>query len=86
MLNDIKIIDVNEGVDININGNVKFSDVETLIQSCSTGGCDCSPDILEKIDNIQANGKDGDVKITLNSNNLDAVEVQSCMSGCDCGF
>jgi hypothetical protein len=86
MNNNVKIIDTNEGVDININGNAKFSDIEILTQNCSTGKCDCSPAMLEKIDNIQTNGKDGAIKITLHSDNLDASEVQNCMNECDCGF
>jgi hypothetical protein len=87
MKNDINITDVNEGVGIRINGDVKFKDIEAMTQNCSDGSCDCSPKMIAKINDIQVSGKDGDVNITLQGKGLKAKEVESCMSGgCDCGF
>jgi len=86
MINDINIENTKNGVGISIKGDIKFSDVEKLTQSCNSGQCDCLPQMLEKIDTISASGIDGNVNISLSSNNLDASEVQSCMSSCECGF
>lgn len=86
MKNEIKITNSNNGVDITIKGDIKFSDVEKLTDNCSSGSCDCSPEMLEKINSINTSGKDGDVNITLKSDTIDESEVQNCMSTCDCGF
>ena len=86
MKNEVKISDTSRGADVHINGGVKFSEIEALAQSCSDGSCDCSPEMMNKIDDIQVSGKDGDVKITLQGKEVNAKEIQSCMSGCDCGF
>jgi len=86
MVNDVKITDANEGVGIRINGDVKFKDIEAMTQNCSDGACDCSPEMMEKIEDIQVSGKDGEVNIRLQSKELNAKDIQSCMSGCDCGL
>jgi len=86
MTNDVKIAKTNDGVSISINGDVKLSDVKKLTESCSNGGCDCNPEMLAKISDITTHGKDGNVNISLLSDKLNASEVQSCMSECDCGF
>lgn len=88
MSNDVQIIETQNGIDIQIKGDVKKEDVEQLTQACSEGtcDCDCSPDMFSKITSIQTVGKDGDVSILLTGNNLKANEISDCMSGCDCGF
>ena len=87
MTNDVKITEAKDGVGIRINGDVKFNDIEAMTQSCNDGGCDCSPEMMSKIDTIKVSGKDGDVNIMLKGQELKAKEVQKCISGgCDCGF
>ena len=86
MKNEVKISDASRGVDVHINGGVKFTEIEALAQSCSDGSCNCSPVMMEKIDSIEVSGKDGDVNIALTGKTLKSYDVQSCMSGCDCGF
>jgi len=80
MMNDVKISNTKKGVDININGNIKFKDVETLTNNCSEGSYDCCADIK----NISVSGEDGNVNIHLTSDKLDAKGVEDCMSNCDC--
>lgn len=84
MLKDVKITNVNKGVGIAIKGDVKFSDIEAMTQDCSDGNCDCSPEMMSKVDNIQVTGKDGDVNITLQSKELKAKDIESCMGECEC--
>lgn len=88
MKNEVKITEINDGVDVHINGDVKFKDIESLTQSCGDGACSCSPEMLSKIEKMQTHGKDGDVHITLTGKALGIKEIQSCMTGseCDCGF
>ena len=86
MKNDVNIKNVANGVNINIKGNIKFSDVEQMTQSCANGECDCSAEAFKKIKEIKTLGKDGNVTISLKSDDLSAKEVQEMMNGCDCGF
>ena len=86
MANDIKVIESDKGIDIHINGNVKLQDIESMAQNCTNGGCDCSPEMLASINDIQVNGTDGEVHITLKGNSLNNKEVQNCMDKCDCDF
>jgi hypothetical protein len=86
MSNDVKITNTDEGVAIEVTGDVKKDNVEQLTQSCSEGVCDCSPEMLEQISAIETSGKDGAMKISLKSDTLNADDVTSCMSGCDCEF
>ena len=86
MTNNIKIANIKEGVSIGINGDVKVKDIEAMTQDCGNGGCDCSPELLPQIDSIEVSGNDGDVHVVLKGKELNAKEVQSCMSGCDCGL
>jgi hypothetical protein len=86
MSNDVKITNTDEGVAIEVTGDVKKDNVEQLTQSCSEGVCDCSPEMLEQISSINTFGQDGNMTILLKSDTLNANEVSSCMSECDCGF
>jgi hypothetical protein len=86
MSNDVKITDTQTGVDIHIKGDVKKENIEQLTNSCSTGECSCSPTMFNQISAIDTFGKDGNMTISLKSDTLNANEVSSCMSECDCGF
>ena len=87
MKNNIEIKDKNNGVEVNIQGDVKLEDVSKLTIDCNNGKCDCSPDMLKNISNINTNGKDGDVSILIQGNNkINSSSIQNCMTGCDCGF
>jgi arsenate reductase len=54
------------GVNINFSGFVTKDKIETMVQNCSTGKCECMNDeTKKKISSMEVSGKDGDVKLTL---------------------
>jgi len=68
------------GVDIKFSGFVTKEKIETMVNNCKTGGCECmSDETKEKISTMTISGEDGDVKLAL-SGDISADEIQEALS------
>jgi hypothetical protein len=60
------IYKTDNGVKINFLGSVEKQNIVTMVQNCSTGQCECMSDATKaKIKDMQVDGEDGDVKLSL---------------------
>jgi len=68
------------GVKVSLTGEVKKQNIVTMVQNCSTGKCDCmSDETKKKIENIEVNGSDGDVELSL-SGKITSQEIEEAMA------
>jgi arsenate reductase len=70
----------NNGVNINFSGFVTKEKIETMVNNCKMGGCECMSDTTKaKISNMLITGKDGEVKLEL-SGDISADEIKDALS------
>lgn len=68
------------GVKINFTGGVVKQNIVTMVQNCSTGACECMSDETKaKITNMQVEGKDGDVALSLDGD-VSVQEIQDALA------
>jgi arsenate reductase len=68
------------GVNINFSGFVTKEKIETMVNNCKMGGCECMSDTTKaKISNMLITGKDGEVKLEL-SGDISADEIKEALS------
>jgi len=73
------VIQTDTGVKINFLGTVEKQKIVTMVQNCSTGQCACMSDTTKaKIKNMQVDGKDGDVELTLDGD-ISTREIQEAL-------
>jgi arsenate reductase len=67
------------GVNINFSGFVTKEKIETMVNNCKMGGCECMSDSTKaKISNMLITGKDGEVKLEL-SGDISADEIKEAL-------
>jgi hypothetical protein len=77
---DKKIDAINDGVKIRFFGEVKKEKIVTMVQNCQNGGCQCMSDATkQKIRDIQIDGEDGDVSLTL-SGEIAKEEIEAALA------
>jgi hypothetical protein len=68
------------GVKINFLGSVAKQNIVTMVQNCSTGKCECmSDDTKAKIKDMQVDGKDGNVELSLEGD-ISVEEIQDALA------
>ena len=68
------------GVKINFLGSVEKQNVVTMVQNCSSGKCECmSDDTKAKIKDMQVDGVDGNVELSLEGD-ISVEEIQEALS------
>ncbi len=61
-----KVEKTNQGVKINFTGVVQKQQIVKMVENCATGQCECmSDDTKKKIKDMNVDGKDGDVSLSL---------------------
>jgi len=75
------------GVDIEFTGEVNKTDVQNMVNDCSSGqcSCNCDPSLLNKIKEMSVNGIDGKVTISLKGQEIELSEVQNAVNSCNIG-
>lgn len=75
------------GVDIQFTGEVNKTDIQNMVNECSSGqcGCNCGPSLMTKIKKISVNGIDGKVTISLKGQDIELAEVQNAVNSCNIG-
>lgn len=69
-----------DGVDIKFSGFVTKDKIETMVNNCKTGGCECMSDETKmKISNMEVSGADGEVKLAL-SGDISEDEIKEALS------
>jgi hypothetical protein len=72
------------GVDINVTGEVERQKVDAMLEQCNAGACSCcGPEFIEQLDGIGVEGQDGDVTIHVRGSVSKDVIAEK-MSMCDC--
>lgn len=73
-----------DGVNIKFTGSVEKKSVVSMIESCSSGecDCDCDPELFKRIEGMDVSGEDGDVTIGLKGN-ISADEISEAVGKCD---
>lgn len=74
----------NEGVEVQMQGDVKKADIEAMVQQCQEGACACSQSFMQKVSHIALSGEDKDVTIKLFSTSLQKEEIEAGMKQCEC--
>ncbi len=68
------------GVNIAFSGDVEKKNIVTMVENCSTGQCECMSDTTkQKITNMEVNGNDGDVNLTL-TGDISKAEIEEALS------
>ena len=68
------------GVNISFSGEIKKQNIEQMVQNCSTGACECMSDTTKKkIENMEVNGKDGDVELSL-TGDITKEEIEEALA------
>ncbi len=69
-----------EGVKIQFSGAVAKEQIVKMVKNCATGQCECmSENTKKKIDDMQVDGKDGDVKLHLKGD-ISKEEIETALS------
>ncbi len=69
-----------DGVNIKFSGFVTKEKIETMVNNCKIGQCECmGNETKQKITNMQVSGMDGNVKLTL-SGTINEKEIQEALS------
>ncbi len=64
------------GVKINFLGSVAKQNIVSMVQNCTTGGCECmNDDTKAKIKDMQVEGSDGNVELLLEGD-ISVEEIQ----------
>jgi hypothetical protein len=78
MKNSVSI--VNNGVKIAFSRNIKRQNIIKMVDNCSTGACECmSDETKQKITNMQVEGSDGDVSLTL-TGDISQAEIEDALA------
>lgn len=82
MIKTVRKIDT--GVKVRMFGEVKKQEIEAMVDECKNGQCrcNCDPAIMEKIEQIDVAGSDGDVAINLTGQQLDAEAIAKAVNEC----
>lgn len=77
-----KVSNTNEGVKAFLTG-FKTEELSAKIQECQDGSCscDCDPQIMQKINNIEVKNENDGTSITI-SGDVDAKELEPLMKEC----
>jgi len=71
---------INNGVKIAFSGGVQKDNIITMVNNCSTGRCECmSDETKEKITDMQVDGSDGDVSLTL-TGDITRAEIEEALA------
>jgi len=74
------VFKTNEGVKISFTGEVEKQNIIKMVESCSTGQCECITDATKKkITNMEVSGKDGDVSLDL-SGDVSKEEIEAALA------
>jgi len=78
MQKNVNITD--NGVKISFTGEVKKQNIVKMVENCATGQCECmSDETKKKIQNMQVNGKDGDVSLDL-TGDISKEEIETALA------
>ena len=77
-----KVTNTNKGVKAFITG-FKTEELSAKIEACKNGACscDCDPQMMQKIDNIEVSSENGGTSITV-TGNVNAKELEPLMKEC----
>lgn len=80
-----KVLKTDNGVNINLTGNIKKDDVQNMLNSCEGEECSCScnPEMLEKIEDKMVSGKNGKVTISLVGKEIEVSDIEKALEGCN---
>ncbi len=71
---------VNNGVKIAFSGSVQKQNIIKMVDNCSRGKCECmSDETKQKITNMQVEGSDGDVSLTL-TGDISQSEIEEALA------
>ena len=74
------VFKIDNGVKINFTGVVKKQQIVKMVENCATGQCECmSDDTKKKINNMQVDGKDGNVELKLNGD-VSKEEIEKALA------
>lgn len=77
-MRDVKVSAKQSSVTINFIGKVAKNNVVSMIERCQTGGCDCMDSQTKaKITQMRVEGKDGDVRLVLEGDGIDAKKIEA---------
>lgn len=69
-----------DGVKIRFFGEVKKENILSMVKNCQEGGCECMSDATkQKIKNIEIDGEDGNVSLTL-SGEIAKEEIEAALA------
>ncbi len=74
------VFKIDNGIKINFTGVVKKQQIVKMVENCATGQCECmSDDTKKKINNMQVDGKDGNVELKLNGD-VSKEEIEKALA------
>lgn len=74
----------NDGVEVQMQGDVKKAEIEAMVLQCQAGACACSQPFMHKVSHIALSGGNKDVTIKLFSTSLLKEEIEAGMKQCEC--
>ncbi len=77
---DKKVLKTGEGVKISFQGAVEKMQIVKMVENCATGQCECmSDETKKKISDMQVEGKDGDVQLSL-TGDVSKEEIEAALA------
>jgi len=74
------VLKTDNGVKIAFTGVVQKQQIVKMVENCATGACECmSDETKKKITNMQVDGKDGDVKLSL-TGDVKKEEIEAALA------
>ena len=75
------------GVDIQFTGEVNKTDIQNMVNDCSSGqcGCNCDPSLISKIKMMSVDGADGKVTISLIGQEIELSDIEDTVKNCNIG-
>ena len=75
---------VNDGVSVNFVGDIQKSQIDGMVEECSSGNCSCScdTDMLSKVEGMSVSGSNGNVTINLKGKYLEKSEIEKSVNSC----
>lgn len=73
------LLATHQGVQISFQGNVQKAQIVKMVENCATGQCACMSEATKKkITNMNVEGEDGDVALTL-SGDISKEEIERAL-------
>lgn len=80
-----KAVQVKDGVDVKLKGDIERDKVDAMVEKCGTGTCNCcGPEFIQQLDGIEVEGRDGDVTIHVKGKGVTSDVISEKLAICDC--